>query len=69
MRRARFDNLKNAALRNAEQNGDWLDSQHRFAAIGANCLSDWRLANNKSSFGDDELFKISFDLHFAFYRK
>ncbi len=71
MRRARFDNLENPALFDAQQIGGLRDCStsvlpHSAQAV---CLSDGDLANDESPFGDSQFFKISFDFHIAFYRK
>jgi DNA-binding winged helix-turn-helix (wHTH) protein len=65
-----FDNLENAALRDAEKLGGLLDCQRGRAAFRASRLRDRRgLTNDKSPFGNNQLFKFSLDLHSVCYRK
>ena len=64
MHRFGFDNLKNAALRDAEHIGGLLCRQHRFAAFRAGYLSARRgLAYGVSAVGRNQHFKFSFDFH------
>lgn len=64
MCRARFDDLENSTLFDAQQNGGLGDRQHRFSAFRTSCLfTRRRLTNDESPLGDSQFFKIPFDFH------
>ena len=64
MRRFDFDNLKNAALFDAEYLGGLFRRQHRFTAFRAGDLSARRgLANEVTAINNSQQLKFAFDFH------